>query len=314
METNSVCEYKTDPIFERYVQPYDKEAEQQLLATVLEDIDGRVLHIWKNTHLNDRTKYEICKKHGIKLQTKVFNFSGRNSAACYICTKELQRKDLTEEYRKYLIGQLFHYKELIESKDVFRRPVVKSKLAADIAKSLAIHAGTVAKYNQYSDAMDLVYERAPELAKKILLGKVKVSHENVVELSRLRTEELHVVSKAVEENRWEKLTIAEIRNEIRWNSSRNQGFTSVRRERREAKRTPTPKTGSIRQMPQYDPDAEVNSLCMTMGSWISSIKRVNTSVDFTKITIKARLRLSKELASLDLTIKDLQQSLEERTG
>ncbi|WP_049945251.1 hypothetical protein [Butyrivibrio sp. AC2005] len=67
-------------------------------------------------------------------------------------------------------------------------------------------------------------------------------------------------------------------------------------------------------MPAYDPDSEVNSLCMTIGSWVSSIERVNKTADFTKIATKARIRLSRELASLDLTIKDIQSSLEERTG
>ncbi len=312
MDKKKSKDYATDPVFERYVQPYDKNASQQLLNAILDDIDGRVVHVWRGIHLNDKTKYEICLKHGIDIKIKEFSFSGRNSAAYYICSKELGRKDLCEDYRKYLIGLSFHYKELIESRDVFRRPVGKNKMAAELGKTIGIAGGTVLKYNQYSDAMDLIFERDPAFAKKILMGGVKVSHENVVELSRLRTEEIRAVARAVEEERIEKLTIADIRNEIRWYSIKHQSTPAVKPVKPAEKKAP--KTGTIRQMPEYDPDSEVNSLCMTIGSWISSIQRVNNNADFGKITMKARLRLGKQLVALTSTIDEIQKSLEERTG
>ena len=312
MENEKKTEYKVDPIFDRYVQPYDKSSSQQLLSAVLEDIDGRVVHVWNGCHLNDKTKYDLCKEHGINVKIKEYNFNSRNSAAYYICTKEINRDDLCDDYRKYLVGQMFHYKELIESGDVFRRPVGKNKMAAEIGVSIKLAGGTVLKYNQYSDAMDIIFERDPDFARKILMGVVKVSQENVIELSRLRTEEIRAIAKVVEEERLDKLTLADIRNEIRWYAMRHMGGGSVRVTKAEEKKIP--KTGTIRQMPEYDPDSEVNSLCMTISSWISSIKRVNDNADFGKITMKARLRLGKQLVALVTTIDEIQKSLEERTG
>ena len=55
-------------------------------------------------------------------------------------------------------------------------------------------------------------------------------------------------------------------------------------------------------MPEYDPDAEVNSLCMTIDSWVSSIKRVNNSENFPKTTYSASLKLVKKLSILEHTI------------
>ena len=66
-------------------------------------------------------------------------------------------------------------------------------------------------------------------------------------------------------------------------------------------------------MPEYDPDSEVNSLCMTIDSWISSIQRVNSSDNFPKISHTASLRLMKKLSILESTINVVQESLVERT-
>ena len=84
----------------------------------------------------------------------------------------------------------------------------------------------------------------------------------------------------------------------------------ARRERSENKdRGPA----GIRQMPVYDPDSEVNSLCMTITSWVSSIERVNRSVDYATITHRAKLELMKDLTILEQTIHSMQKSLVERT-
>ena len=65
-------------------------------------------------------------------------------------------------------------------------------------------------------------------------------------------------------------------------------------------------------MPVYDPDSEVNSLCMTMNSWISTIQRVMSNGKLELITEKASLRLMKELSFLEHTINTMQDTLVER--
>ena len=66
-------------------------------------------------------------------------------------------------------------------------------------------------------------------------------------------------------------------------------------------------------MPEYDPDAEVNSLCMTISAWINSIERANQKIDYSNITGKAKLELMKQLTILDRTITNMQKALVERT-
>ena len=51
---------------------------------------------------------------------------------------------------------------------------------------------------------------------------------------------------------------------------------------------------------------------MTIGSWVSSIKRVNQNVDFSTITRKATINLVRQLTILEQTINMLQKTLTER--
>ena len=137
---------------------------------------------------------------------------------------------------------------------------------------------------------------------------LKVSHENTIELSRRTSDELRYISKSVITQRLKHLTFQDIRHECAMKHTNNKSNIS-RSERREQKEA---SLVSIRQMPAYNPDADVNSLCMTIDSWVTSIKRVNQKVDFSTITRKATVNLVRQLTILEQTVKTLQKSLEER--
>jgi hypothetical protein len=62
------------------------------------------------------------------------------------------------------------------------------------------------------------------------------------------------------------LTFSDIRHEVKYGHTQQKASLS-RRERKELKET---KSAEIRKMPAYDPDSDVNSLCMTICSWISA--------------------------------------------
>lgn len=49
----------------------------------------------------------------------------------------------------------------------------------------------VTKYDIYARAVDDLKRKSPEIAEKILNGKLRVSHENIIELSRLPIEDIN---------------------------------------------------------------------------------------------------------------------------
>ena len=67
---------------------------------------------------------------------------------------------------------------------------------------------------------------------------------------------------------------------------------------------------SVKDMPQFDPDAEVSSLTLTIPSWQSSIERTKKAADLTIVSDKAKDNLVKALRALGLTIVDLLKEME----
>lgn len=299
---------QTLPQFERLIQPANTSELRYLKTELLNNPGARVIHTWHGNHLTDQTKYDCCKALQIHPEIKELYFDDWVKAAIYICSKQLQNPHLTDEYRKYIIGQYLHYKITLGEKT--SKKGLKYVTAGEIAHELFISAGTVMKYGTFSEAMNSVFDQNLAFAQKILMNKVRVSHENVIELSHLKPEEIRSVAAATERDNMDHLTLTYIRSEVKWSYIQPKAPVS-RREKAEKKYEKKP---AIRQMPEYNPDSEVNSLCMTIDSWISSIQRVSTSENFSKISQKASLQLMKKLSFLEHTVNTVQESLVERTN
>ena len=307
IETND-SKIITNEQIDRMVQPLDEHNRKQLEFEVMTDISKRCVRVFRGYHLNDRERYEACIKSGVEPRIEYMQFDEVLKAGVFVCETQLKRNDLTAEYRKYLIGKRFNYEKLIKKDDKSGDSV--SVIATDISKGFYLASGTVIKYGNFAESIDTVFDQSSELALGILLGRFRISHDNMVELSRLRPDEIKTVARSAIEDKIERISISYIRNEVKW-SYVQQRAPSSRRERKEEKIAEKP---AIRQMPRYDPDSDVNSLCMTIDSWISSIQRVNNSENLSKISTKASLKLMHKLSFLEHTINSIQDTLVERTG
>ena len=70
----------------------------------------------------------------------------------------------------------------------------------------------------------------------------------------------------------------------------------------------------IKITPQYDPDAEVSSLSLTIPSWVSSINRTKDTANLKAISDTARDRLRNELANMIYSIRLLLNEMEESSN
>ncbi len=292
--------------FARLIQP-PGEVELEKILTVLKSSDIEpVVCIWRGEHLYDQHLYDLCRENDIPFKLVDLNFEDDNKAALHICSDQLSRENLTAEYRKYIIGKKLMF--LINSMDESVKPDSKYMIASALAHELHLSAGTVLKYRFFADAMDKIFDQDMDFAQRMLLGKVRVSHENLVELSRLMPDELKAVAKATINDNVTHIARTFIRSEAKMSHVPTRAPQS-RREQTEEKMAPQ---ASIRQMPQYNPDAEVNSLCLTIDIWIGSLRKIHNSSEFAKISNKASLQLMKKLSFLEHTINSLQESLVER--
>lgn len=313
----NTCEYNltfnTDSLFERLIQPYSMSALSELKHCLMQDESLRTIHIWNGYYLSGKKKHDLLLSMGLTYKIKEHSFSDWSFAALYICIEQLKRSDLTSEYQKYLIGMEFQYKKKLHYNKIVDSEtgnVKKYHLAESIAKEHFLNSTSVVRYNAYSAAINTIADMDPDLAKKILMGTIKVSRDNVNELARLRKDEVKAVVKAAEERELNKIDTSFIRYAVKNRYAKNhKAVVQIDQERINASKRP-----AIQQMPAYNPDSEVNSLCMTIGSWISSIERVNSRVNFDKVTPKAIIQLIHELSSLENTVCSIQERLEERNN
>ena len=295
------------PELKRLYQPITETSKSETALPALHSIEKKAVDTWQGFLLSSPVEVS-ANIADTSTDFIEHNFKDIEEAGSFVCSKQLRRKDLTNSYRKYLIGKKFCYEETIFRRDNKNIQNVKYRIAYKIGEEENISGGTVLKYNAYSTAIDTIYKNAEELAFHILMEHLKVSHENTIELSRRASDEIRYISRSVIQQRLKHLTYQDIRHECAWKHTNSKAAIS-RSERREQKDT---SSASIRQMPEYDPDADVNSLSMTIGSWVSSIKRVNQTVDFSTITRKATINLVRQLTILEQTINMLQKTLTER--
>ena len=69
--------------------------------------------------------------------------------------------------------------------------------------------------------------------------------------------------------------------------------------------------GAIKEIPEYDPDAEIQSLAFTIPSWVSSINRVREAAKFSAISDKAREKIRAALDELKSSIETICHAIEE---
>ena len=303
---------KIDPGFKNLIRPLFRAEYLQLEANILADGCRDPIIVWRNTIVDGHNRYEICTKHNVPFETKTINFSCRDEAVAWICANQLGRRNISDETRKFLIGKQYEAsKALTINRNVLgnnqyvssnidnikEQPIVYSKYGAaqKIADENHISHGTVEKYAAYSRAIDDIEKKEPALVPKILSGKYKFSHNSILDLSKRSKAEVKNINKRLE--------------------SIEKPFAQYQTTRMEVNRDVPDDTKdiqpSVKDMPQYDPDAEITSLAITIPSWISSIERLQTHSDMEKTSRKARERLRTVLLDMQKSIATLLQIIEE---
>ena len=153
---------KTDPVFQRLVQPLGKAYLASLREKLIKEPSLRILQAWNGVLLFEYEKYRLCNSMNLPFQVDEKAFSSFEHAASYICSSQLKRADLTSEYRKYLIGELFLFEEkhyLLSNPD---HPNSRYRIAYKIGEDINLSGGTVLKYSTYASAINEIFEKSSD--------------------------------------------------------------------------------------------------------------------------------------------------------
>ena len=268
---------------------------------------------WRNKILDGYKRYAICKKTGIPCRTKSTNFQYEEEAISWICRHELKRPFLPEGHRKYLIGKLYHAQKVAFSKlypmpsdaanFTSKRPPIeyttssKNYTAQVLSHEFGLGFSTIYKYAVFANGIDLLRKKDLEITKYILMDKVIVSLNAVTALSKLTPEELEKMKQCFLDESTFRIQLNDIERTLNM-------------------RCYVPKTmpklaePEIKQVPKFDPDAEITSLTLTIPSWISYIQRTCNNAHFDLISHNAREKLFLQLDELTTAMHTIKNAME----
>jgi hypothetical protein len=317
MGEQGIYNLKINESFKQLIPPLSPEELRQLEENLIRDGCREPLCVWNITILDGHNRYEICTRLQIPFTIRHIFLRSSEEAIAWICANQLGRRNITDETRKYLIGKRYETEKMIGAHNAIgtnqhKKKEVKPKILVEpdfdatatstsnrLGKEYHISHATVDKYGVYSHALDKLSEAVPNLVPKILSGEIKISHQNVVELSQLSQKDIYQLSKQITDSDIEFI-----------------GYSNIRRVL--PKRPDPPKkplfsipAGSVKDMPAHDPDAEISSLALTVPSWVSSIDRTRCMASLNDISSNARHKLEKELLLLKETIDTMLAAIKE---
>ena len=273
-----------DPEFKTLIRPLRKDEYLQLEVNLAVDGCREPIITWNNIIIDGHNRYEICNRLHIPYAVQKMPFENREQAIVWICSNQLGRRNITEETRRYLIGKQYELEKVArkhppningfnqykrrnkgERGETFRRTAQKFSAQYNVS------TGSVQKYAIFSKALDVVGQADPELPGKVLSGTFKISHENLVALSKMPPEEIRRIGTRPEDLQHPFTSYSDTRKE----------FADTDEEPVESMQETIP---LIKIPPMHDPDAEIAGLTLTVPSWVSSIERARNNADTLRMT------------------------------
>lgn len=301
--------------FTNLISPYSKKEYLALEEELLAEGCTEPIITWKGFIIDGLTRYEICLRHDIPYEVKETKFSCKEAAIAFVCKKQLQRKDLTFETRKFLIGMQYEAEKYLNSTrsrsytpwhgndaelslegvDYTESPT-RHTTAQRIADENNVTHATIQKYAIYTKALLSIGAKYPEVLPKILAGRLKLPHQRVVELSRMSAAELRKADFGEEQKAYS----------IQMNTP-HRG----RPPKNTTNPVPSVTRPSVKDMPAFDPDAPAVELSLTVPSWTSSIKCAHKNINSAIVSDRAKEKLQYVLCELQDTIAELLALIEE---
>jgi hypothetical protein len=301
-------ELKIDETFRKLIPPLAIDEYKQLEENLISEGCREPICIWNGVILDGHNRYEICVKHRIPFKLQSVVLHDRNEAIAWICANQLGRRNISEETRKYLIGKRFEAEKKVlvrnaagvnqhtgekVSPEMLGEPQTErphNPTAERLGKEYHISHSTVEKYGRFSRSLDALANKDPSLVPKILSGKVKISHENAAVLAGYPSSEVRRISSQLSD--WDVSYIG-------YSKTRQEVQNGIRVPKQEVVKTIS--SGSVKNMPKYDPDAELSSLTLTIPSWISTIERTWHIADRDNASAEAKEQLIEQLQQLKKT-------------
>ena len=282
-----------DKEFKKLIYPLSENEYFQLETNLLVCGCRDPIITWNGFIIDGHNRYEICTRHQLTFYVDEIEFDCRDAAIVWICANQLGRRNLTEEARRFLIGTQCDAERSTNG-------LSSHIIAQRMAEENAISNGSVVRHKAYARALKKIGQKAPEIFPEILSGKCKMSHGTVVVLSQLAPDEIKRICYRIESSQQSPIQHSKTRKEV------TSALTLEQVSPCKALTTP-----SVKDMPVFDPDAEIAGITLTIPSWISSIARARRSSKVNLSSGYAKSKLAEGLRKLQHEAQNMLAVIEE---
>jgi len=210
--------FRVDSEFKNFITPLSTEEYKALEESILREGCRDKLILWGSGRfpvlVDGHNRLKICEEHQIPYETMKMDFEDYQEVMQGMITNQLARRNVTDEQRKYLIGQrMANEKKEIgrplnnsdkvtelsisenhsnstqnegkQNTEVDRQNVGKPNTSEKIATEYGISARTVERNQDYAQAVDTIAENLGEDIKtKILSSEIKLTDKDTKELAK----------------------------------------------------------------------------------------------------------------------------------
>lgn len=308
--------YIIDPEFRDLIPPLSAEEYSELERSIIAEGCREAIYTWRNYIVDGHNRYEICMKHNIEPSFRLLPLRNREEVIIWICTTQLARRNISDHTKQYLIGKRYeiekilgahnasgvnqHSKNEVRSQNETEPKYEPSSIRTreKLGKEYNVAPNTIQRYGEFARAVDHIKEISHKTADKILDGDLPIAINDTVVFSKQPETEIRNFCKKVDRYPEQSIPSLYVKEIL---PAKKKGI-------------PLPSNyGAIKEMPSYNPDAEIKSLCLTLPSWVSSVTRIIESESTSKASTKAKGELVTELIGLNDSVEKLIRLLKGET-
>lgn len=198
---------RIDPEFRDKIPPLTEDEFRQLEENIVRD--GEIYEpiiVWHGVIVDGHNRYKIAQAHPeIPYRTKEMLFPDKWAAFDWMYSKQLGRRNLSDENRTYCMGKMYEARRKSRGGDrksevfsKYQNDSLKKDTATAIAEETGVTRATVQRAGKYAKGVDSVREQSPTAAAAILKGGTGVTKQEVSAFPTMQPEEQAAFIEAVE--------------------------------------------------------------------------------------------------------------------
>lgn len=275
-----------------------------------------VIPVWNNMILWNYKHYEICHKWNVPFYIEEYTFEDEAEAILEICSHVLDNYAISYLLERYILGELYEIVKYIHHNSI---PICHSRYfsnsefdisnisvptkctisSAILGKHYNKLPSTIMEYGSLARSIDHIINVVPGAADAIFTDESYFSGVRLKEYSAKSDNMLKL----------ELLNYARQKNNSQLMDNITKPQKSMTPKRGRPKKIP-----KIKNMPEYDRDADITRLIFTISAWSNSIARSTKSIDYKTASIQALNNLDSRLLELSTSINKLRKTIKEHTN